>query len=169
MKGKIICIVIALMVLSVSAILVANPKILGEFSSTLNGVPVQVTISRQGNGTITTMQAEDLVENRADANRRFVRFIGIVESVTSSDTGSQLELDTYVANEKGLFRVHVSPLDAPHLPTEYQEGHVYEFTGFLTIDAGFGVTETILHVHAFEIRHHGESAAEQAARLLEGD
>ena len=169
MKGKIICIVIGLMVLSIGAIIGANPNILGGFSSTLNGVPVQVTISRQDNGTITTMQAEDLVENWADHNKRFVRFMGIVKSVTSIDTGIELILVLDAYNEEGLpFRLHVYPLDSPHLPTEYQEGHVYEFTGFLT-EGGFGVDQR-LSVHAFEIRHHGPiSEGEHVDRLLEGD
>ena len=174
MNRKTLCIVIALMVLSVSAILVANPNILGGFSSTLNGVPVQVTISRQDNGTITTMQAEDLVENWADHNKRFVRFMGIIKSIESIDTDSKLELDL---GAEAADQVFVYPLDAPHLPTEYQEGHVYEFTGFLTgpdfdaqsvLDAHGGWGPDFC-VYAFEIRHHGESAAEQAARLLEGD
>ena len=155
MTCRIVCIVIALMVLSVSAILVANPNILGGFSSTLNGVPVQVTISRQGNGTITTMRTEDLAKNPADADRRFVRFMGIVESVTSTDTGIKLLLDDgHASTEDGLpVEVRVYPLDSPHLPTEYQEAHVYEFTGFLTNTLAI----PSLSVYAFEIRHHGKS------------
>ena len=169
MKGKIICIVIALMVLSVSALLVANPKILGEFSSTLNGVPVQVMISLQDNGTITTMRTEDLAENWADSNKRFVRFTGIIKSVTSIDTGIELKLDLGAEAEGQVDDVFVYPLDAPYfLPTEYQEGHVYEFTGFSV--AATSLVEADLLVYAFEIRHHGSlSAAEQAARLLEAD
>ena len=174
MTRKIICIVIALMVLSIGAIIGANPKSLGEFLSTLNGVPVQVTISRQDNGTITTMRTEDLLENWADYDRRFVRFMGIVESVDRRDP-KNVEL---VLGEKGkdpvTFTLFVHPLDAPHLPREYQEEHVYEFTGFLTHYIPSivinGNAEHVLRIYAFEIRHHGSlSAAEQAARLLEGD
>ena len=166
MKGKTLCIVIALMVLSVSAIIVANPGILGEFSSTLNRVPVQVTISRQDNGTITTMRAEDLVENWADHNQRFVRFMGIVKSVTSIDTGIELELE--VSPERAS--VFVYPLDSPRLPMEYQEEHVYEFTGFFLAEGrrtGSTDTFSFVNVYAFEIRHHGkgESQAEAVERL----
>ena len=157
-----ICIVIALMVLSISAILVANPGILGGFSSTLNGVPVQVAISLQGNGTITTMRTEDLLENWADSNERFVRFTGTVKSVTSFDTGSD-RLEIYVGAEAEV-QVFVYPLDAPHLPMEYQEQHVYEFTGFFVntseedeLDRALGREDAaLLRVYAFEIRHHGE-------------
>ena len=171
MKGKIICIVIALMVLSIGAIIGANPNILGGFSSTLNGVPVQVTISRQGNGTITTMSAEDLVENAAniDYGEQFVRFMGVVLSIDrrgskkvvlrlenslspdwTSDTAEHDELYVHLT---------VHSLDSPHLPMEYQEGHVYEFTGFLTRYTNVVIVGKPpiheLYIYAFEIRHHG--------------
>ena len=176
MKGKIICIVIALMVLSVSAILVANPNILGGFSSTLNGVPVQVAISRQDNGTITTMLTEDLLENWADYNERFVRFTGIVKSVDRRGFKKVwLTVDAlYLDDEYDLF---VHPLDAPYLPAEYQKGHVYEFTGFLvnarprTEIANLikvkGRTLRTLRVYAFEIRHHGKSESLREAEAVE--
>ena len=172
MNRKIICIVIALLVLSISAILVANPNILGGFSSTVNGVPVQVTISRQDNGTITTMRPEDFQKNWADYNERFVRFMGVVESVDwSGPKGVELVLD---AEDPVLLNLFVYPLDTPHVPTEYQEGHVYEFTGFLTsylpslvID---GMAEYELRIYAFEIRHHGPmSESEHVERLQRGD
>ena len=149
------CIVIALMVLSIGAIIGANPNILGGFSSTLNGVPVQVTISQQDNGTITTMRTEDLAEHSADSTGRFVRFMGTVESVRSSDTGSELALDLGTEADGHADNVFVYPLDSPHLPTEYQEGHVYEFTGFAV--TAFTLVEAELSVYAFEIRHHGKS------------
>ena len=187
MNRKTLCIVIALMVLSISALLVANPNILGGFSSTLNGVPVEVTISLQGNGTITTMSTEDLVENAAniDYGEQFVRFMGVVESIDRRESkkvvlrldGPDFELtpDTPDEEHDELYvTLSVHPLDSPHLPTEYQEGHVYEFTGFLTryTNVVFLGRPPIheLYILAFEVRHHGpQSAAEQAARLLEGD
>ena len=155
MNRKTLCIVIALMVLSISAIIGANPNILGGFSNTLNGVPVEVTISRQDNGTITTMLMEDLLKNWKDHSRRFVRFIGTVTSVTSIDTGIELELDLGAEAEGVIDNLFVYPLDSPHLPTEYQEGHVYEFTGFSV--AATTLVEADLLVLAFEIRHHGKS------------
>ena len=151
MNGKTLCIVIALMVLSLGAILVANPGILGGFSSTLNGVPVQVTISRQGNGTITTTRPEDLVVNREDYDGRFVRFIGTVKSI---DVSESKQAEYYVED----FIVY--PLDAPHLP-EVQPGHEYEFTGFFiahNVEAVISVVAMgFLAVYAFEIRHLGEA------------
>ena len=163
------CIVIALMVLSISALLVANPNILGEFSSTLNGVPVEVIISRQGNGTITTMPMEDLLKNWADNDKQFVRFMGTVKSVDwSSPKKVVLTLAEWDDYKVGV-DLFVHPLDAPHLPMEYQEGHVYEFTGFLTgpdsddipdLDAHGGWVSTAILVYAFEIRHHGETKSD---------
>ena len=151
MNRKTLCIVIALMVLSVSAILVANPKILGGFSSTLNGVPVQVTIARQDNGTITTTRPEDLLENWEDYDGRFVRFRGTVRSIGVSES-KQAKLSV------GNFTVY--PLDAPYLP-EVQPGHEYEFTGFFVaynVNAiGGVVAHGFLGVYAFEIRHLGEA------------
>ena len=181
MTRKTLCIVIALMVLSVGAIIGANPSILGEFSSTLNGVPVQVTISRQDNGTITTTRPEDLLENWKDYDYdgRFVRFMGIVTSVDwLGPKAVRLGLDEEgVLGEKdsGSLTLSVHSLDAPHLPTKYQEGHVYEFTGFLihdipTIVIPNGPVDHVLRIYAFEIRHHGSlSAADQAAEYLERD
>ena len=171
MKGKTLCIVIALMVLSVSAIIVANPSILGEFSSTLNGVPVQVTISRQDNGTITTMWAEDLVENWADYNQRFVRFMGAVESVDVSEPKQVALTLTDSDGYKVSADLFVYPLDAPHLPTAYQEEHAYEFTGFLTGDIPSpaipgGTPQPVLCIYAFEIRHYGKSPALRAAEAM---
>ena len=168
MTRKTLCIVIALMVLSVSAILVANPGILGEFSSTLNGVPVQVTISRQDNGTITTMRMEDFLENGEDYDKRFVRFTGIVKSVDWSGSKKvALNLADWDNYKVGV-DLFVHPLDSPHLPTEYQEFHVYEFTGFVV--AYTRLVETNVLVYAFEIRHHGPmSELEHVKRLQEGD
>ena len=161
MNRKTLCIVIALMVLSISALIVANPNILGGFSSTVNGVPVQVTISRQDNGTITTMRTADLMKNWADHNRRFVRFIGTVEFVFTSLEMASVRLELYLGDGGKMGDgLTVFPLDAPHLPTVYQEWHVYEFTGFLVgpdVDVIDNLADRMigLHVHAFEIRHHG--------------
>ena len=152
MTCRMFCIVIALMVLSISAILVANPSILGEFSSALNGVPIEVTISSQEIGAITTMRTEDLQEDWADYAEQFVRFIGIVTSIErrgSKKVGLTVDADD-------LSRLSVYPLDAPNLPMIYQERHVYEFTGFL-INNTTGSGAPSLAVYAFEIRHHGES------------
>ena len=178
MKGKIICIVIALMVLSIGAIIGANPNILGGFSSTLNGVPVQVTISRQDNGTVTTMLMEDLLKNWADYDRQFVRFMGIVESVDwrwRESKKVRLTLDTPDdEDDERYISLYVHPLDAPHLPTEYQEGNKYEFTGFLTrylkppMFPG-GTPGNDLYIYAFEIRHHALTEADHVERLQRGD
>ena len=151
MTRKTLCIVIALMVLSIGAIIGANPNILGEFSSTLNGDPVQVTISQQDNGTITTMRAADLVKNWEDHDSRFVRFRGVVESVDVSE--SEL-VELHVGS------ITVYPLDAPRLPM-VRRGHEYEFTGFFVaynvLAVGGVVAHGFLGVYAFKIQHLGEA------------
>ena len=172
MTCRMFCIVIALMVLSISAILVANPSILGGFSSTLNGVPVQVKISQQDNGTITTMRTEDLMANRADYDGRFVRFIGEVKSVDWREPKKvELTVENLDDEDDGFF-IHllVYPLDAPHLPMEYQERHVYEFTGFLLeydLHVLGGGSSEVLRVYAFEIRHHGKSESLREEERIE--
>lgn len=152
MKGKTLCIVIALMVLSVSAIIGAERLITyGGFSSTLNGVPVDVTLARVGSVYIEPMRADDLLINWEDHVGKFVRFRGTVRSIGVSES-EQAELSV------GDFTVY--PLDAPYLP-EVQPGHEYEFTGFFVADnvleLGGIVAPGFLGVYAFKIRHLGEA------------
>ena len=161
MNRKIICIVIALLVLSISAIIGAKEisLILGRFSSTLNGVPVQVKMFRQGKGTITTMRTEDLVENLADYDGRFVRFTGRVENNSSPIFIGPVR-DRKLTLE-GPPLIEVYPLDAPNLPAIYHEGDEYEFTGFLMryeSHAEFKKSGYAkMRVYAFEIRHLREA------------
>ena len=153
MKGKIICIVIALMVLSIGAIIGAERVFTtyGRFSSTLNGVPVEVTVGRAGSVYIEPMHARDLQNNWEDHVGKFVRFRGTVRSIGVSES-EQAELSV------GNFTVY--PLDAPYLP-EVQPGHEYEFTGFFVADnvleLGGVVAHGFLGVYAFKIRHLGEA------------
>ena len=156
MNRKTLCIIIALMVLSISALLVANPNILGGFSSTVNGVPVQVTLSPQGEEPIKTMRARDLRTGWADHVGKFVRFTGIVEYAEKSfrtEKIRRLTLEDY--------RTEVYPLDSPNLPETYERGHKYEFTGFLMryeAHAKFKADGYAKNrVYAFEIRHLGEA------------
>ena len=162
MTCRMFCIVIALMVLSISAILVANPSILGEFSSALNGVPIEVTISSQEIGAITTMRTEDLQEDWADYDEQFVRFIGIVKSIERHESKKV----SLTVDADGLPDLFVYPLDAPNLPMIYQERHVYEFTGFLIYKRTVSSAARLV-VYAFEIRHHGESESLREERAAE--
>ena len=158
MNSRILCVVTALIVLGISAILVANPGIVGEFQSTLNGVPIKVMISPQDNADINTMRARDLRKNPEDRDGRFVRFRGVVEE--TYDFSNILEDPTMLVLE-GYPSIHVYPLDAPNLPEVYQTGHKYEFTGFLMQferhsqfdESGFAT----MRIYAFEIRHLGEA------------
>lgn len=59
------------------------------------------------------------------------------------------------------FTTEVYPLDSPNLPTEYERGHKYEFTGFLIRyerHSKFSKSGSVMNrVYAFEIRHLGEA------------
>ena len=156
MNRKILCSVTALMILSVSAILVANPNILGGFSSTLNGVPVQVTLSLESEEPIKTMRARDLRADWADHVGKFIRFTSVVEFVETgfrTEKVRRLMLENYVTD--------VYPLDAPNLPATYERGHKYEFTGFLIRYEQHAEFEKDgfpkNRVYAFQIRHLGEA------------
>ena len=154
MNRKITCIVIALTVFSISAIIGARERfyILGRFSSTLNGVPVRVILSQESDESITTMRTEDLVENWADYDGRFVRFMGTVKSI---DVSESKQVMLKVAD------IIVYPLDARNLPETYEEGHKYEFTGFLIrYEEHVPIKQrgyTKMRVYAFAIRHLGEA------------
>ena len=200
MSCRILCIVTALIILSISALLVANPSILGavepeitgdvnrdgvvnildlvevasqfgeqgehaadvgEFQSTLNGVPIKVTISPQDNADVDTIRARDVWHASPDG--RFVRFTGVVDYVKKT----RLDLLDFQSPEvvRSLslegYPIDVYPLDAPNLPEEYQTWHKYEFTGFLmryVSHADFSSSGySKLRVYAFKIRHLGEA------------
>lgn len=147
---------LALMVLGVCALLVANPGVLGGFSSTVNGVPVEVLLSPSSDEPIKTMRSRDLRRNWADHVGKFVRFTGVVEYAEKSyrtEKIRRLRLED--------FTTEVYPLDAPTLPKSYERGHKYEFTGFLIryeAHAKFKESGYVKNrVYAFEIRHLGEA------------
>ena len=153
-----LCIMTALMVLSLGALLVANPNILGEFSSTLNGVSVQVTLSPQGDEhVINTMRIRDLRKDWDQHVGRFVRFTGVANHWFSSLTTAPSGLILL----EGYPSVEVVPLDVPNLPETYEQGHKYEFTGFLMRYDGHAKFKEngyfSLRLYAFEIRHLGEA------------
>ena len=162
MNRKIICIVIALLVLSVSAIIVASPvwfiSTKAEFGSTLNGFPVWVEFRvRSDKYLISTMDIQELRENWGDHVGRFVRFTGVVESVK---TGLRTGKVRWLTLEGDPF-VDVYLPDSRKLPETYELWHKYEFTGFLTRyeahteykKSGYAK----MRVYAFAIRHLGET------------
>ena len=163
MNRKTLCVVIALMVLSVSAIVGARERLFvnhGLFSSTLNGVPVSVSLSEVGSASfIEPMRARDLRRNWAEHDGRFVNFTGRVENVNlptfiGSDSDRILTLE-------GTPTIEVYPLDALRLPETYHEGDEYEFTGFLIRYEGHAENQKSgtakMRVYAFEIWHLGEA------------
>ncbi len=157
------CIVIALMVLSVSAILVAREPIVHfsqGFSSTLNGVPVQVRLFARGRGEehvwIKPMRFRELQQNWDQYVGRFVRFTGVAGLVETSFRTKQVRKITLEGNV-----VDVYPLDVPNPPETYERGHKYEFTGLLIrceSHAEYKKSGYVkMRVYAFEIRHLGEA------------
>ena len=129
MKRNIICIAIALMVLSLSALLLARPPwfIFDGFYSTLNGSSIHVTLATDGREPLTTLDLKELRDNWADHDGKFVRFTGVVGFVDTDFRTEQLRK----LHLQGHPTVHVYPLDAPGNPETYQQGQTYEFTGFL--------------------------------------
>ena len=160
MKGKIICIVIALMVLSIGAIIGAERLITyWHFSSTLNGVPVEVSVGRVGAVYIEPMHARDLRHNWAEHEGRLVRFTGVVEN-NSSPIFIGPDSDRILTLE-GAPTIEVYPLKTSDLPAIYHEGDEYEFTGFLKRHEAHAEHQKSgnakMHVYAFEIRHLREA------------
>ena len=130
MKGKTLCIVIALMVLSISAILVANPGILGGFSSTLNMVDVKVTISGSDLPFfIPELSVEDLRQNWREHEGRIVKFTGRVVDEDPLGPSFLGRLPEKLILEGYPF-VEVYLLDSPNLEP-YELGDEYGFVGFL--------------------------------------
>ena len=161
MKGKTLCIVIALMVLSIGAIIGAERVFTtyGRFSSTLNGHPVQVTVGRAGSLYIEPMHARDLRHNWAEHEGRLVRFTGVVEN-NSSPIFIGPDSDRILTLE-GSPTIEVYPLKASRLPTIYHEEDEYEFTGFLKRHEAHAEHQkngnAKMHVYAFQIRHLREA------------
>ena len=162
MKGKTLCIVIALMVLSIGAITGAERIFLSEvrFSSTLNGVPVWVSVAQVGSASIIEkMRARDLRNNWAEHEGRLVRFTGVVEN-NSSPIFIGPDSDRILTLE-GAPAIEVYPLKTSHLPAIYHEGDEYEFTGFLIRHEAHAEHQKSgnakMCVYAFEIRHLGEA------------
>ena len=152
-----ICIVIALMVLSISAIVGADQRILdvGRFSSTVNEVPVEVILAQHGSEPIKRMRARDLRTDWGDHLRKIVRFTGVVDSVEiGSLIDNPLNHSLWLRLEDEVTGVY--PLDVPDLPETYERGHTYEFTGFLIRDERLAEFKKDAypknHVYAFQIR-----------------
>ena len=163
MKRNIICILITLMVLSLSALLIANPVlyIFAEITSTLNGEPITVTLAKDVYKPFQTLDIQELRDNWKDHDGKFVRFTGKVEHVeTYLQTKQVWKLELAGDISAGNTPIAVYPLDAPGLPETYELGQTYEFTGFLirytgTIPA-LKRFLPMMRVYAFQIRHPAE-------------
>ena len=163
MKRNIICILIALMVLSLSALLLASDVVLirtvAEVGSDLNGVPIHIKIYERARDThvIKTMSHQELRDNWADHDGKFVRFTGKVEHVeTYLQTKQVWKLELAGDIPAGDTPITVYPLDLVNPPETYERGQKYEFTGLLmrytgTIPA-LKRFLPMMRVYAFQIR-----------------
>ena len=112
MKRNIICIVIALMVLSLSALLIAGPVrfIFDRFFSTLNGIPIHVTLTTDGREPLKTIDIQELRDNWADHDGKFVKFTGTIVFIQTDPRTEKVRRLTLAG-----YTTHVYPLDAQDL------------------------------------------------------
>ena len=161
MNRKTLCILIALMVLSISACLLANhvEVIFAKIASILNGTPMTVTLAKDAYKPVKTMNIRELQQKWKDHDRKFVRFTGTVAYIrpaprTETDPVERLIL---VSDPS----IDVYPLDAETPPETYKEGDTYEFTGFLVQYEEHKRNQLdgrlILRLYAFDIRHLDEA------------
>ena len=158
MKRNILCIVIALIVLSISALLIAREpetQFFGWFDSTLNGTPIQVSLNtRRQVDPIQPMSRQELEDNWADHEGKFVRFTGVVALAgpePQTEPVQRLTLAGFVTD------VYILNAQSPALPKTYERGQTYEFKGFLIKCKQTGPSQkhadTRLRIYAFQIRH----------------
>ncbi len=163
MNRNIICILIALMVLSISAILIANHvEVIAKIASTLNGTPMTVTLAGDADDTIKTLDLKELRDNWADHDRKFVRFTGTVVFVQKDPRTEKVRRLTLKGNT-----THVYPLDAQDLllarllPETYELGNTYEFTGLLIRDGEHAPTpnsrNVTLRIYAVQANNLGKA------------
>ena len=160
MTRKTLCIVIALMVLSISAIGL-SVHFDEEFQSELNGFPVKVTISGDLPFTASDMSVEELRANWRRHQGEIVTFTG---RVADQDGNELIGTPAEKVTLEGYPFVEVYPLGAPDLPIEYQLRGEYRFTGFLMSYERHVPFEDrgarFLRVYAFKIRHLGETKSD---------
>ena len=171
MKRNILCITIALMVLSLSALLLARPPlfIFDGFYSTLNGSPIHVTLATDGREPLKTIDIQELRDNWAAHEGKFVRFTGIVAIANPAFQAKPLE--DVVKDPKverlilaGDPHVEVYIRDAQRQPETYEQGQTYQFAGFLIKYDEYNPKNkrgyTNLRVYAFDIRKPPETEKE---------
>lgn len=163
MKRNIICILIALMVLSISALLIAHPVIylMTTIASTLNGEPMTVTLALYAK-SMKTLDFQELRDNWADHDRKFVQFTGTVVFVQKDPRTEKVRRLTLKGNT-----THVYPLDAQdlllarRLPETYELGNTYEFIGLLIRDGEHAPTpnsrNVTLRIYAVQADNLGKA------------
>ena len=172
MKRKTLCILIALAVLSLSALLIGDPPWLigdepwqeiADFNITFNRVPIFVLLYRPGHElAFEAMDIQELLKYSDIYDGQFVRFTGTVNFDFTDSHDKQrrrIELSSYPSvsySLAGYPTVNVYPLDLPNPPKTYERGQKYEFTGFLVRYEEHRKNqprgETKLRVYAFDIR-----------------
>lgn len=164
MKPKTLCILIALMVISLSACLIGEMpwQEIAVFNSTFNKVPIDVTLTRMGHELpFEAMDIQELLKYSDIYEGQFVRFTGTVNFDFTDSRNKQLqriELADY--SVAGYPTVNVYPLDLLNPPETYERGETYEFTGFFVQYKEHRTNQLegqpILRVYAFDIRHLDE-------------
>lgn len=168
MKRKTLCILIALAVLSLSALLIANhvEVIFAKIASTLNGTPMTITLARDAYDTIKTLDIQELRDNWGDHEGKFVRFTGIVAIANPAFQAKWVEDVVKDPQVEWLIlagdpHVEVYTRDAQHHPETYEQGQKYQFTGFLIKYSEYNPKNkrgyTNLRIYAFDIRHLDEA------------
>ena len=159
MNRKTLCILIALAVLSLSALLIGDEpwQEIADFNSTFNRVPISVLLYRPGHElAFEAMDIQELLKYSDIYDGQFVRFTGTVNFDFTDARNKQLQR----IQLSGYPFVDVYPLDLLNPPETYERGQKYEFTGFLVRYEEHRKNqprgETKLRVYAFDIRHIDE-------------
>ena len=162
MKRNILCILIALMVLSLSALLLAHHVlfIFAEIASTLNGEPITVTLAK-AYLPVKAIDIQELRDNWKDHDGKFVQFTGSVALIKPAFYTRVLEDVVQKAQVEQLIlagdpHVEVYIRDAQRQPETYEQGQTYEFAGFLIKYDKYNPRKrrsyTNLRVYAFDIQ-----------------
>lgn len=168
MKRNIICIVIALAVLSSCAYLIGDQpwQEIADFQSTFNKVPISVLLYRPGHERpFKAMDIQELLKYSDIYDGQFVRFTGTVDFDFTDSHIKQLrriKLSGYPYDPllSGYTIVNVYPRNLLNPLETYERGQKYEFTGFLVRYEehmeNMPKGQPTLRLYAFDIRHVDE-------------
>ena len=164
MNRNIICIVIALAVLSSCAYLIGELpwQEIAVFQSTFNKVPINVTLDRKGHELpFEAMDIQELFKYSDIYEGQFVRFTGTVNFDFTDSRNKQLQrIELADKTATGYPDVHVYLLELLNPLETYERGQKYEFTGFLVRYEEHRENrpegQPTFRLYAFDIRHVDE-------------